>query len=97
MTSALMMEKYEFSLELAEDLEIVSRAIENQVPSERLLKTVRGFVDVAHSFLLDFATQPIWSLEGGASVAGVTCSSVDLRSLAVHLRECAVVDDPVEI
>ncbi|MDA1014422.1 MAG: hypothetical protein O3A00_08225 [Planctomycetota bacterium] len=96
MTSALMTEKVEFSRLLADDLEIVSRAVDIQEPCERMLKIVRGFVDVAHSFLLDFATQPIWSLERGASVARITCSSEDLRSLAGHLRHCALIADPVD-
>lgn len=84
--NALADERRLFGFELADELELVIQSLIESPKTERLMRMVREYIDIAHSFLLDFHGLAVWDLDDGASVARITCCEHDVRALADHVR-----------
>ncbi len=91
---ALTDERQVFGSELADELEIAIQSLADHGPTNAILTVIHDFVDIAHSFLLEFHNVPIWQLNDGASIARVTCIEEDIRALATELRERSAYPSP---
>ena len=84
---ALADERQVFGSELADELELALQSLLENGPTKAILKVVNDFIDIAHSFLLEFHNVPVWALSEPASVARVACFEENIRALASELRE----------